>query len=328
MTQPEPTPVQGEDGLGDTELAPSPESEAADEGWQNVIGQAFAEEQAVPPLESTEEEPPADTGTEEVPAGGEATAAAPERLSPEAQVQSWLEQVTANQKSINEIPAKFHPQVMEAYAAQERDVQLRAAKLALEQGLKQGREAALAELKAEQDAAEIAATVRAIDEVVTASETDPTEAQNYLAWRKANPDAAAAYDRYKREGPPDPKQIQAQEQRATEYGQQSQTALMQQLVGFPEADARIRARHIAKPYGHTPAEVGRLAADIAEEKATDLVKQRTPIIAAAEKRAAGVATRSTVPKPDVATGSGGAATAAEGDWKSLIAAGFREDSRR
>ena len=237
-------------------------------------------------LDEPETEPTSEEEHEEPEAAIEATAEAP-KLTPEQQVPQWVQRVSQNPKSISEVPAKFHPQVMEAVMAEQLSIQQRAIQIAYEQGSQQ----AEARVKAE-------AEVARIDEF---RKDDPA---GFTEWEDTYPDRAEAYRAIKRNRTP---QGQIQVNQAAVQQQTIQATaqnLMAKLAEFPDAQARI-AQLDSEPGRYAPDAAGlaRLQADvtdaIVDARLAARDKTETPAQQALAQRQQAANGRREIPRPDV-----------------------------
>ena len=223
-----------------------------------------------------------------------ATSPAPlDPRSPQAMMPRWVSQVTQNPKSINQIPAKHHPAVMQAIFEQERAVQVQAVQVAHDYGLEQGAQSTIEQLR----------TYQAVSEIEELKRSDPV---GYVQWRDRYRDRALAYDAVTAPQPapaaPDPRML------AVHAYQAAATPLRRQLEQHPAAKARMEAKLAADPslYGPTAAGMEQFAADVAEEVAAERMVRRTkdeePARQAVEQRRSATAERRGTPRPDVSSG--------------------------
>ena len=291
------------------EASPSTPETSANAGIEDRLGKALLASMGDFPDE-TEEAP----GTEDEP---EATVAeepeeeAPEEdaltESPEAELQRWVSQVSENPKSINQIPAKRHPEIMQAILAVERDVQQRAVQIAYEQGMA---------------AAEQQSKVReAVSRIDTMRKEDP---EGFADWVDENPEQAEAYMALKRNktaaaaAPADTQQALANQARR----------LWAKLDAYPD----VKAATVTKAQGVPLNEdgIGQLAemvADaLADVRANERIKNTEPARKAVEQRQQAAAERKQIPRPE-GTGGQKAETPLTDDVNELLAMGLRQEMR-
>lgn len=318
--------AQGEDEIVDTELAPSDGSrDAIGESFDSQLGKALLEGLGVPDDFGSEveaaEQPealPSDEDEAETPHGEATTPATDAPPSIEEQMPRWVEQVSGNPKSINQIPAKHHPAIMEALVARNavsRD------QLAREQR-EAGREEARQEVAAEQRRQ---ATAAAVDEI---NQLKATDAEGYVAWRDQYPDRARNYDAFLDEQR-NPRPVQADP--TAPYMTLGERLSKKLAAEFPAAyeKARVESQQNPALYSASDDGVAYLTELLATARAEAIVASRTakeaPARAALEQRQANTAERRTAPRPDVSAGQRGGEPLTN-DVGSLLEMAFRGQS--
>ena len=250
-----------------------------------------------------DDEPEATADGEEPPAA--------EATSPADALERWVTQVADNPKSINQIPAKHHPAVVQAAIEAERAIQRKAAEEAYRLGQQHGAETAVRDARIREAVAEIDALKK----------DDP---EGYVTWRDTYPDKAAAYD-----------QARAP-QAATSAADATLTAIVEaskplvaQLENYPAAKARLaqKAEKDKSLYQMTPEGLAQLSLDISKEIAAEeqakRAKDEEPARKAVEQRAAAAAQRRDAPRIDAAEGRKGNEPLTN-DIEELLRMGIRE----
>lgn len=311
MADTELAPDQGIDSVAD-EAQPSAPEKSANAGIEDRLGKALLasmgnfddepdEDSHVE--EQAEDEPEAlvDEDEEEAPEEDAPTE------SPEAQLERWVSQVAENPKSINQIPAKRHPEVMQAVLAAERDVQQRAVQIAYEQGMA---------------AAEQQAKVReAVARIDTMRKEDP---EGFADWVDENPEQAEAYMALKRNKPAAGAPVADTREALANQARR----LWAKLDAYPDAKAATVTKAQGVPLNEDGiAQLAEMVADaLADVKANERIKNTEPARKAAEQRQQAAADRKQIPRPE-GTGGQKAETVLTDDVNELLAMGLRQEMR-
>ncbi len=317
MTQESELPGQGDAEVED-QVSPSPADSDANEAPDpdTLLGNALLGELGIHDEAPEAPEPKTDDDEPEATEDGEEPPAA-EAQSPADEMQRWVEQVAANPKSINQIPAKHHPAVMQAAIDSERAIQRRAVQLAYEQGKGDGSTQAEQALRIRQ----------AVEEIDTLKRDDP---EGYIAWRDEKPELASAYDAAKYNATPQGAARTESVNAVANAIRQAAAPVVAQLANYPAAKARLEAKAQSNPnlYGMTPEGLAQLTADIAAEIAADqsalLTKQNEPARKAVEQRAQAQAERRGAPRIDAAEGRKGNEPLGN-DIETLLADGWAKE---
>lgn len=311
MADTELAPDQGINSVAD-EAQPSAPEKSANAGIEDRLGKAllasmgnFDDE----PDEGSEVEEPAEAEPEALVEEDEEEA--PEEdaptESPEAQLERWVSQVAENPKSINQIPAKRHPEVMQAVLAAERDVQQRAVQIAYEQGMA---------------AAEQQAKVReAVARIDTMRKEDP---EGFADWVDENPDQAEAYMSLKRNKPAAGAPVADTREALANQARR----LWAKLDAYPDVKAATVTKAQGVPLNEDGiAQLAEMVADaLAEAKTNERIKNTEPARKAAEQRQQAAAERKQIPRPE-GTGGQKAESVLTDDVNELLAMGLRQEMR-
>lgn len=228
------------------------------------------------------------------------------------QLASWVDSVATTPKSINRIPLKHHPAVIDAVVARERGVQLAAVEAARSWGQREGRAAFEAELQ---------------DRILveTTRELEDSDPAGYVQWRRDNRDRARKYDELS--APPrqvDPGQLAAEAFAAEGRG------ITQQLRANPRAFELVSLDRQAHPERYTADGPGlrylTIVADRAFNAASAAPADAPATVDALEKRRAARESNGRLPRPDVSPGKKSPKQLSDDPFE-LISAGLQEAMR-
>lgn len=319
MPQVEETYIEDADVPSDTAL-PSEETDAGDTWLNKGLAESLTglypelAEEEVAPEDNSEEEALEDDGEapieEELPEGEDGEEADP--------LAALVQQVSDNPKSISTIPARKHPQVIEAVLNAERDIQREAVRIAEQRGYERGAQEQQQRLQAELRTQQIRQAAAQLDEL---KRDDPA---TYVEWRDAHPDEARVYDQFKMNGAAAPA---AQNYQSFIDAAQKQLA---RLDAYPDVKARTQKAITAEGLRANVEGIQRVSELVALALVDATTKpSETPAKKTLAKRQDAAARRKAVPRADVAVAGD---ASGEPDYESMeplemIQYGIRERAK-